>query len=122
MLIEFVIKIPLIQLQFKGLVFFSLSLSVSVSLFHVRHSVNYDDDDDDDDDNDYNDDDDADNDDDDNDDDDADNDDDDNDDDVDGKNSTYESFVTSNSHEFQIIKFHSLFSSHRLFFPWHSNH
>ena len=39
--IEFAIKILLILLQFKGLVFFSWLQSVTVSIFHVRHSVNY---------------------------------------------------------------------------------
>jgi len=143
MSIEFAIKILQIQLQFKDLVFLSWSQSVTVSLFHVRHAVNYDDDDDDnddddddddndddddddndddddddndDDDDDDNDDDDDDDDENDDDDDDDDNDDDDNDDGDDGKNSTYESFLTSNSHEVQTIKFHSLSSSPQTFF------
>jgi hypothetical protein len=79
--------------KLRGLVFFSWSQSVTVNLFHVRHSVNYDNDDDDDD-----------------------NDDDDNDDDDVGKNSTYESFFKSNSHEVQTNKFHSLSSSLTDFF------
>jgi len=98
--IEFAIKILLILLQFKGLVFFSWLQSVTVSIFHVRHSVNYyyeEDDDHIDDDND-------------------------DDDDDDGKNSNYESCFTSNSHEVQTVKLPSPSPlPHRLFFSRHSN-
>jgi hypothetical protein len=104
--IEFAIKILLLQLQLKGLEFFSWSQSVTVGLFHVRRFVIYDDDDDDDDDDDEEDDD----------------DDDDNDDDDDGKNSTYELFFTSNSRKVQTVKFHYLFFLLiNLFYSWHSN-